>query len=609
MPAQDLAGGGTLDNPRSNASLTLWVRVAVISGAALLTAAFAVELYRIVSFVRLEPLLLIFLLIATITFAWVALGTMMVAAGFVLLMRGAATAIVRLEPPMATAQRTALLFPVYHESPAQIAGTIEALAAEIAGHGAGARFDVFILSDTRDGNDARVEQAMFADLARALSKQISIDYRRRKDNTGKKAGNIEDWIKRCGAAYGYFVVLDADSLMSANLLLRLVSAMDRDTSLALLQSPPRLIGGASLFQRLQQFAGSVYGPLSAAGVAAFNGRDGNYWGHNAIIRTAAFAEAAGLPVLPGRKPFGGHIQSHDFVEACLLLRAGWAVAMAPDNGGSYEGCPPNLVDHAVRERRWAQGNLQHLAVLRHGRLTTMGRFHLAMGAASYLASSVWLSMVLVGAAIALSGIQPIPSYFGREPQLFPIWPQIDPDAAIRLFSATLVVVFLPKVLGLIWRLRSNPGLGRARSAAGVIVETALSTLVAPVLMAVHARSVAEILLGKDAGWMAQQRDRAGLSFFEALRFNWPHMLLGGLIAAASAVVSLHLLAWAAPVCIGLLLSAPLTWWSARTAGPRLAYLLSTPEDIRPPVIAEQSIAAAAVWNRSSSASPSRCGMH
>ena len=64
------------------------------------------------------------------------------------------------------------------------------------------------------------------------------------------------------------------------------------------------------------------------------GRDGNYWGHNAIIRTRAFADHCGMPDLPGRPPFGGHILSHDFVEAALMRRAGWAVYMLPTLGGS-----------------------------------------------------------------------------------------------------------------------------------------------------------------------------------------------------------------------------------------------------------------------------------
>ena len=92
---------------------------------------------------------------------------------------------------------------------------------------------------------------------------------------------------------------------------------------------PLLHNRWTLYARMQQFAGRVYGPIVADGLAAWHGRDGNYWGHNAIIRVKAFAEAAGLPELTGRKPFGGHVLSHDFVEAALIRRAGWAVYMLP----------------------------------------------------------------------------------------------------------------------------------------------------------------------------------------------------------------------------------------------------------------------------------------
>ena len=64
------------------------------------------------------------------------------------------------------------------------------------------------------------------------------------------------------------------------------------------------------------------------GLRAWFGNAGNYWGHNAIMRTAAFAGCAGLPELPGKPPFGGLILSHDFVEAALRSaaaagRCGW----------------------------------------------------------------------------------------------------------------------------------------------------------------------------------------------------------------------------------------------------------------------------------------------
>ena len=70
--------------------------------------------------------------------------------------------------------------------------------------------------------------------------------------------------------------------------------------------------------------------------------------------------AAGLPELTGRKPFGGHVLSHDFVEAALMRRGGYAVYMLPQLAGSYEETPPSLIDLATRDRRWAQGNLQHI---------------------------------------------------------------------------------------------------------------------------------------------------------------------------------------------------------------------------------------------------------
>ena len=170
-------------------------------------------------------------------------------------------------------------------------------------------------------------------------------------------------MTRFGGAYAQFLILDADSLMTGETLVRLAGAMERHPDVGLIQTLPIITGAATLFARVQQFAGRVYGPLIAHGIAWWHGAEGNYWGHNAMIRTRAFAEQAGLPELAGRKPFGGPIMSHDFVEAALMRRGGWAVHMVPGVRGSYEEVPPTLTDLAVRDRRWCQGNLQHLAVL------------------------------------------------------------------------------------------------------------------------------------------------------------------------------------------------------------------------------------------------------
>ena len=164
---------------------------------------------------------------------------------------------------------------------------------------------------------------------------------------------------------------------------------ERDPAVALAQSLPRLLDAKSIFARVQQFASATYGGTLAAGIARVYGNQSSYWGHNAMIRTRAFARSAGLPDLPGRAPLGGMIMSHDFVEAALLCRAGWKVKLLPSETGSYEGTPQTLVDYCLRDQRWCQGNLQHLRVLSAKRLRPISRFQLFQGAMIYVAPFAW----------------------------------------------------------------------------------------------------------------------------------------------------------------------------------------------------------------------------
>ena len=46
-----------------------------------------------------------------------------------------------------------------------------------------------------------------------------------------------------------------------------------------------------------------------------------------------------------------------------MRRAGYTVYMLPTLGGSYEESPPSLIDLSIRDRRWCQGNLQHIRVM------------------------------------------------------------------------------------------------------------------------------------------------------------------------------------------------------------------------------------------------------
>ncbi len=599
MPVQDFSKRTAL--PKERRRRGYWVpRAAVVFGTMLLTLAFGYELYGALTLEQMTPLQFVFLVLSTLAFGWIALGTLSAAMGFLPLFAGEKADTVDTSSAEGALQgRVALLMPVYHEDPARIAGTIAALAGELQSMGRAESFDFVVLSDTRGAEAGAIEEAAIADLRRALRAIIPVYYRRRVENTARKSGNIHDWVERFGGAYESFVILDGDSIMTGDTLIRLALAMERDSKAGLIQTVPRLIGGETLLQKLQQFASNIYGPSVAAGLAFWHRDQGNYWGHNAIIRTRAFAEAAGLPKLPGRAPFGGYIQSHDFVEAVLLQRAGWGVHMVPALAGSFEGAPPSILDLTVRDRRWAQGNLQHLAILGAPGLSAMGRVHLAMGACSYLVSAVWAASLGIGAVLALQGNQMIPSYFQDSKSLFPIWPVIDPGAAMRLFLTTMAVVLLPKALGLILEIkraaRARELFGMPRALASVATETLFSILIAPILMMTQTAAVFEILVGRDSGWKAQRRAVDGVTLSGAVRWHAKHTAVGLVLGLVCWWASPGLLLWMSPVVLGLILSGPVHWLTARPAGEVLSNLLSTNEERNPASIIERTRRESDVW--------------
>ena len=581
MPVQPLRPYGV----RARDPMT-GARLAVILLAASATAAFAYFLYEVLSIVRLTVLQGVFLVLCTLCFAWIALGSSSALLGF-----ARASGLIRRrslsEAAGVSSGQTALLFPVYNEDAARIAATIEAMANELVANGHEKHFDFFVLSDSRDLRAKTRELRAVRLLRKVLQKQIRLFYRARTENVGKKAGNIADWVERFGGAYESFIILDADSIMSASAIVDLRSKLSANPAVGLIQTVPRLVGARTLFAQLQQFAVAFYGPVVSEGFAAWHQGSSNYWGHNAIIRTVAFAAAAGLPNLPGRPPLGGHIQSHDFVEAAFLRRAGWEVWMAPELQGSYEGCPPTLIDTAVRDRRWAQGNLQHMRVIGAAGLPWVSRMHLAMGTYGYLASVFWAVSLVVGLILSIQSVYTLPVYFSDERTLFPIWPVIDPVKALYVFLATVSVVLLPKLLGMLAAyLRSDPTVRRGWCLLGVLIETFFSILLAPIFMLTQTRAVAEILLGKDSGWGAQQRQGNATGPGEAFRFHRGHLLIGLLGTSICALVSPYVLAWMAPILLGLILSVALSVVTSRPSPVWLARALRTAESISPPPICD-----------------------
>jgi membrane glycosyltransferase len=369
----------------------------------------------------------------------------------------------------------------------------------------------------------------------------------------------------------------------------MVRRMEAAPRLGILQTLPNMIGGDTVFARLQQFAGRLYGPVVARGVAAWQGLDGNYWGHNALIRVRAFAESCGLPELPGRPPFGGHVLSHDFVEAALMVRAGWQVRMDYDLEGSWEGSPPSLVEFAARDRRWAQGNLQHTRIIGARGLAPASRMHFAIGIGSYVMSSVWLAMLLTGALLTAQTLLFRPEYFSDQMQLFPNWPIFDAGRMTFLFVLSAALLLLPKAIGVVRALvlgdlRRRLG-GAHRVLAGATIEIVLSALYAPVLMLMQVRQIWEITSGRDSGWSAQRRDGEAMSWGQAIaRHRW-HVVAGLLSGGLLLQLAPDLLAWTSPVLVGLVAAPVLSRISGDRRLGRALGVLSIPEDRNPPDVA------------------------
>lgn len=485
--------------------------------------------------------------------------------------------------------RTAVLMPIYNEATGPVFARLEAIMRSVDGLRARDRFDFHVLSDTTRPDVAEKEQQAYRRLLAKRGAGGRLYYCRRSENIGRKAGNIADFLKTSGCAYDYMLVLDADSLMDGDTILEMVRRMEADPRLGLLQSLPQIIGLDTLFGRLLQFATSLYGPYFARGLAAVQGREGTFWGHNALIRTRAFAASCGMAPLTGTPPFGGHILSHDTVEAALLARDGWTVRLDPDLTGSYEEAPANMVDYAKRDRRWCQGNLQHSRLLAAPRLRFWNRISILQGIFAYLASPIWLVFLLASLVAPLVASPPV--YFdGRS--LFPVFPHPETTTAMALLFGLVALLILPKLLLTIRVLSSGAARGfggKPALLASFVLEIVLTSILAPIHMMFHCRSVIQVLTGADSGWPAAERDDGSLPLSASLSATWWMVLTGlGAIAFSHEFVP-ELFYWLLPVALPLAAAPLLVWLTSSVWLGRLTRrlgLFAVPADRQPIAVAD-----------------------
>jgi len=560
-------------NPRTIRPPLAWLRrrlyFGLVAGTTLIGMTMMLNILRDAGINALE---IIVLALFTVTFGWISLSFWNAVIGFALMMLRRDP--VSLGPAMnknpegPIGSRTALVMPARNEDPDRVMNGLSAMLGSLARTGHGHKFDLHLLSDTTDPALLRLEEAAWATLKRDLGGSTGLHYRRRSANVGHKPGNIADFCGRWKSDYDFMVVLDADSVMTGGTLVELVRTMEANPRIGLIQTVPMPARRDTLFGRLVQFAASLYSPMLAVGQSFWHTDVANYWGHNAIVRIGPFVEHCTLPVLSGDPPLGGPLLSHDFVEAALMRRAGWDVYLLPSIGGSYEEVPANILEYAKRDRRWTQGSLQHLRLLGMRGLHPLSRLHFLLGALGYVASLLWLLMLLASTAYIVLPSFGIASFLGGYSLLadspIPWMSQIVP-----LLGATVGLLFVPKLLGVTFALVGDPRPfgGAGRLVLSALLEMLFAVVIAPVMMMYHSRFVMSVLSGHDIRWEPAVRDARLVAWSEAWRKTAATTAFGLVWAGLTLYSSPTFFLWLTPIFTGVLLAAPLVrWTSSRRLG-------------------------------------------
>lgn len=481
------------------------------------------------------------------------------------------------DEPVAIHHQTAILMTLRNEDPARAFARLRTVKASLDATGYGQHFAYFILSDTNDADVARVEETMAAGWRAAQQSDAArIIYRRRTSNEGYKAGNVRDFCLRWGSEYEFMLPLDADSLMSGEMILRMVRIAQAYPKLGILQS---LVVGApsnSAFARIFQF-GMRHGMRPyTMGSAWWAGDCGPFWGHNALVRIAPFLTQCDLPELPGKPPLGGQILSHDQVEAVFMRRAGYEVRVLPVECGSYEDNPPTLLEFTRRDLRWCQGNLQYVKLLDLKGIMPMSRFQLVWAIMMFMGVPAWTLIIL------LSALKPLD---GEDVALFPV------TSALLLYATFLFMYLAPKLAGFLDIALTKGELkrygGAWRFSLGCLAELAFSFLLGASTTLRTSLFMIGLAFGRSVTWSGQARDAHALSLSTAFAGLWPQTLFGVFVLGAAAWLAPGLILWSLPLTLGYILAVPFAMVSASPQlGAALAatQLCALPEEIDEPQI-------------------------
>jgi membrane glycosyltransferase len=246
-----------------------------------------------------------------------------------------------------------------------------------------------------------------------------------------------------------------------------------------------------------------------------------------------------------------------------------------------------MIDYAIRDRRWAQGNIQHLGLLRVAGLHKMSRLHFLLGAVAYIASLVWLLMLAVSTIAAWCNSWQLNAWQQKSallpstttlPQhlLQPDWSMPDTGMTFSLIVFTTALLMLPKVLGVIATLclRRQQFGGTKAILRGAIAEALFAILIAPILLSFHATFVISILLGVNVEWDAQDRHSRLLRWKESIQRTFKTTACATVWAFFTFIYTPHFFWWLVPILPGLLLAPAIVRYSSSTKLGQLCRRLS-----------------------------------
>jgi membrane glycosyltransferase len=538
---------------------------------------FALWFYYVIAaggFGLLELFLMFFFLVHT---TWLTLAFWNTLIGFYLL-RASPNALARVSPPLANVQesspfpeRIAIVMTIRNEAADGVFARLDAIKTSLGKTPFEAQFDYFVLSDSSIPQIIDAEMAACSAFRAQHGERSRLIYRRRDFNEGFKAGNARDFCEKWGTDYDFMVLLDADSLMTGETILRLVRTMHANPRLGVLQTIMAGVLMPSFFAQVFEFGHRLGMVCTAVGAVWWQGERCQFWGHNAIIRMAPFIEFCRLQSIPGTGPFSGHVICHDQIEASLMQRAGYEVRVLPEESGSYEGVPPTLLEFIDRDHRWFHGNLKNLRLLEN--LPAMSRFHLAIVAQRFLGWVAAVIFVLLAAAKAAT------------------WPNeahFPAHAALALYVAVIVVFFTPRLVGLVHALLNGASrYGGSRAVIfGEFTEVCFSLILLPISMFAATWFFVWLILGWGMKWEAPQRGSYSLHWRSALARLWAHALFAAALIIFLVWAAPSALLWFAPFWFGLLVAIPfalLTSSPTVTDRTRRMKLCASPEDLDMPI--------------------------